>query len=75
MASTMGAHTVAERMEQALVVRRRRYMKDFGGLASNPLVDMEGRRLLNCQNCHYSHSMPTGSDRHLVHRLEESVRC
>jgi hypothetical protein len=62
-------------MKQALVVQKRKYMKDFGVLASSPLVDMGGHLLLNCPNCHYSHLMPTGSDRHLAHRLEESERC
>jgi len=78
MVSTMGApcsSAVAGRMKQALVVQRRRYMKDFGVLASSPLVDMEGRLLLNYPNCHYSHLMPKGSDRHLVLRLEELEHC
>ena len=66
---------VAERMKQALVVQRRKYMKDFGVMASNPLVDREELLLLNSLNCHYSHWKPTGSNRHLVHRLEGSERC
>jgi hypothetical protein len=66
---------VAERMKQALVVRRRKYMKDFGVMASNPLVDMEERLLLSSPSCHYSHLRPTGLARHLVHRLEGSGRC
>ncbi len=78
MVSTAGApcsSAVAGRMKQALVVQRRRYMKDFVVLASNPLVDMEERLLRNCLNCHYSHSRPKGSNRHLVHRLEELEHC
>lgn len=66
---------VAERMKQALVVRRRKYMKDFGVLANNPLVDMEELLLLSFPNFHYSHLRPAGSNRHLVHRLEGSERC
>jgi hypothetical protein len=66
---------VAERMKQALVVRRRKYMKDFGVMASNPLVDREELLLLSSPNFRYSHSRPTGSNRHLVHRLEVSERC
>jgi hypothetical protein len=57
------------------VVQRRRCMKDFVVLASSPLADMEGRLLLNCPNCHYSHLMPKGSGRHLVLRLEELEHC
>jgi hypothetical protein len=66
---------VAERMKQALVVRRRKHMKDFGVMASNSLVDMEELLLLSSPNFHYLHWRPTGSNRHLVHRLEGSERC
>jgi hypothetical protein len=51
------------------------YMKDFAELASSPSVDMEERLLLNCPNCHYSHLMLKGSDRHLVHPLEALEHC
>jgi hypothetical protein len=79
MVSTMGApcsSAVAEHMKQELAVQKSRHRKDFAaGWASNPLVGMEEHPLLNCPNCHYSHSMPAGSDRHLVRRLEGSERC
>ncbi len=76
--STMGAPcspAAAGRMKQAWVVRRRMYMKNFAALASSPSVDMEVHLLLNCPNSHCLHSMPKGSDHHLVHRLGESERC
>jgi hypothetical protein len=78
MVNTMGApcsSAAVGRRKQALAVQRRKYRKDFEGWASNPLVDMEERPLLSCLNCHYSHLRPTGSNRHLVLRLEESERC
>jgi len=78
MASTTGApcnSAVAGRMRQALAVQKSRHMEGFVVLASSPLVDMEERLLLSCLSCHYSHLRPEGSDRHLVHRLEESEHC